>query len=113
MAQAFTRTSCICTAAEKALLASSDLGQKESGLENEGQLGGNKKKQEKKKKGLRIRCNTCGKAEGGGGKKMEHGTDYDDHILNYVLHINKHHISCAVIFKAFPLCITEEAFNPA
>lgn len=25
MAQAFTRTSCICTAAEKALLASSDL----------------------------------------------------------------------------------------
>lgn len=28
MAQAFTRTSCICTAAEKALLASSDLGEK-------------------------------------------------------------------------------------
>lgn len=35
-------------------------------------------------------------------------TDYDDHILNYVLHINKHHISFAVIFKAFPpLGITE------
>lgn len=29
MAQAFTRTSCICTAAEKALLASSDLGTEE------------------------------------------------------------------------------------
>lgn len=33
---------------------------------------------------------------------MECETDYDDHILNYVLHINKHHISFAVIFKAFP-----------
>lgn len=36
------------------------------------------------------------------GRKMECETDYDDHILNYVLHINKHHISFAVIFKAFP-----------
>lgn len=33
------------------------------------------------------------------------GTDYDDHFLNYVLHINKHHISFAVIFKAFPLAL--------
>lgn len=48
--------------------------------------------------------------EGRGGlkrRKIECETDYDDHILNYVLHINKHHISFAVIFKAFPLCITE------
>lgn len=52
-------------------------------------------------------------SRGGRGKKIKYGTDYDDHILNYVLHINKHHISCAVIFKAFPLGITEEAFNPA
>lgn len=44
---------------------------------------------------------------------MECGTDYDDHILNYVLRINKLHISFAVIFKAFPLCFTEQAFNPA
>lgn len=44
---------------------------------------------------------------GGGGGERWCGTDYDDHILNYVLHINKHHISFAVIFKAFPLSITE------
>lgn len=38
---------------------------------------------------------------------MQCETDYDDHTLNYVLHMTKHHISFAVIFKAFPLGITE------
>ncbi len=49
-------------------------------------------------------CNTCG--EGGGRRckkksKIECETDYADHNQNYVLHINKHHISFAVIFKVF------------
>lgn len=37
----------------------------------------------------------------------EQEADYDDRILNYVLHISKDHISFAVIFKAFPLGIKE------
>lgn len=60
-------------------------------------------------------CNTCGKRgrRGRGGwrnaRKGERWsvreTDYDDHILNDVLYINKHHFSFTVIFKAFPLGI--------
>lgn len=52
-------------------------------------------------------CNTCAGRERKEERWSVPETDYDDHILNYVLHINKHHISFAVIFKALPLSTTE------
>lgn len=62
--------------------------------------------------GRRDGCSSCvergietGKEKEKDGSVQE--TDYDDHILNYVLHISKDHISFAVIFKAFPLGIKE------
>lgn len=82
MAQAFTRTSCICTAAEKALLASSDLG---TGEDNSCVKG------------------TTSKEVGG----MMYRRDYRTHELHF-----KNQILFDVFLMVFLLDVTELAFNP-